>query len=108
MSSSEAILRNILTEKSIQSFEEGQKLYQQTKLDEAISALAQVSYGDEQIKEAKTLIELIKKEQEEKRAEQIRLETEEKERLKEIELARIEAEKEKVMSEIQSRGTDVE
>ena len=108
LSSSEGILRNILTEKSIQSFEEGQKLYQQTKLDEAISALAQVSYGDEQIKEAKTLIELIKKEQEEKRAEQIRLETEEKERLKEIELARIEAEKEKVMSEIQSRGTDVE
>ena len=108
LSSSEEILRNILTEKSIQSFEEGQKLYQQTKLDEAISALAQVSYGDEQIKEAKTLIELIKKEQEEKRAEQIRLETEEKERLKEIELARIGAEKEKVMSEIQSRGTDVE
>ena len=108
LSSSEKILRNILTEKSIQSFEEGQKLYQQTKLDEAISALAQVSYGDEQIKEAKTLIELIKKEQEEKRAEQIRLETEEKERLKEIELARIEAEKEKVMSEIQSRETDVE
>ena len=108
LSSSEGILRNILTEKSIQSFEEGRKLYQQTKLDEAISALAQVSYGDEQIKEAKTLIELIKKEQEEKRAEQIRLETEEKERLKEIELARIEAEKEKVMSEIQSRGTDVE
>ena len=108
LSSSEGILRNILTEKSIQSFEEGRKLYQQTKLDEAISALAQVSYGDEQIKEAKTLIELIKKEQEEKRAEQIRLETEEKERLKEIELARIEAEKENVMSEIQSRGTDVE
>ena len=108
LSSSEEILRNVLTKKSIQFLEEGQKLYQQTKLDEAISALAQVSYGDEQIKEAKTLIELIKKEQEEKRAEQIRLETEEKERLKEIELARIEAEKEKVMSEIQSRGTDVE
>ena len=108
LSSSEEILRNILTKKSIQFLEEGQRLYQQTKLDDAIGALVQVSYGNEQINEAQKLIASIKKEQEEKLAEQIRLETEEKERLKEIELARIEAEKEKVMSEMQSRGTDVE
>ena len=108
LSSSEEILRNVLTKKSIQFLEEGQKLYQQTKLDDAIGILAQVSYGDEQINEAQKLIASIKKEQEEKLAEQIRLETEEKERLKEIELARIEAEKEKAMSEIQSRETDIE
>ena len=108
LSSSEEILRNILTKKSIQFLEEGQKLYQQTKLDDAIGILVQVSYGNEQINEAQKLIASIKKEQEEKRAEQIRLETEEKERLKEIELARIEAEKEKAMSEIQSRETDIE
>jgi len=108
LSSSEEILRNVLTKKSIQFLEEGQKLYQQTKLDDAIGILAQVSYGDEQINEAQKLIASIKKEQEEKLTEQIRLETEEKERLKEIELARIEAEKEKAMSEIQSRETDIE
>ena len=108
LSSSEEILRNILIKKSIQFLEEGQKLYQQIKLDDAIGILAQVSYGDEQINEAQKLIASIKKEQEEKLAEQIRLETEEKERLKEIELARIEAEKEKAMSEIQSRETDIE
>ena len=77
----------------------------QEALSVADQAIKEFKYAKEHGAEA---YEKIKKEQEEKLAEQIRLETEEKERLKEIELARIEAEKEKAMSEIQSRETDIE
>ena len=110
LSSSEEILRNILTKKSIQFLEEGQKLYQQTKLDDAIGILAQVSYGNEQINEAQKLIASIKKEQEEKLAEQLRREEEEKEkeRLKEIELTRIEAEKEMALAESRAKEKESE
>jgi len=110
LSESEEILRNVLTRKSIQSLEEGQKLYQQTKLDDAIGILAQVAYGNEQINEAQKLITSIKIEQEEKLAEQLRLEEEakEKERQKELELAKIEAEKAMAIAESEAREKEAE
>ena len=110
LSDSEDLLNEILGEKSIQYLNKAKTLYNQNKITKAIETLAQVSYGQNQIKEARDLIKKYKEEREKYYEEQRKREAEEreKERLKEIEIRKIEADKEMRIAESKAREKEAE
>ena len=110
LADSEEFLVEVLGRKSDKYLKEAKTLYNQNKITQAISSLAKVTYGENQIREARELIKKYKKEREEyweakrKREEEER----EKERQKEIELTRIEAEKEMSVAESKAKEKEAE
>ena len=110
LADSEEFLVEVLGRKSDEYLKEAKALYNQNKITPAIGYLAKVSYGENQIREARELIKKYKKEREEYWEERRRKEAEEreKEREKEIELTRIAAEKEMAVADSKAREKEAE
>ena len=110
LADSEEFLVEVLGRKSDKYLKEAKTLYNQNKITQAISSLAKVTYGENQIREARELIKKYKKEREEYWEAKRKQEEEEreKERQKEIELTKIEAEKEMSVAESKAKEKEAE